>query len=55
MAAGRVFRRGDHRHRVVIGKDTRLSGYMLEPALTAGFTSMGLCCTNLSVKAFSAI
>lgn len=30
MAAGRVFRRGDHRHRVVIGKDTRLSGYMLE-------------------------
>ncbi|MFX4574056.1 hypothetical protein ABTB25_19505, partial [Acinetobacter baumannii] len=29
MAAGRVFRRGDHRHRVVIGKDTRLSGYML--------------------------
>ncbi|MBZ0346125.1 phosphoglucosamine mutase [Acinetobacter baumannii] len=47
MAAGRVFRRGDHRHRVVIGKDTRLSGYMLEPALTAGFTSMGLCCTNL--------
>ncbi len=42
MAAGRVFRRGDHRHRVVIGKDTRLSGYMLEPALTAGFTSMGM-------------
>ena len=37
MAAGRVFRRGDHRHRVVIGKDTRLSGYMFEPALTAGF------------------
>ncbi|MFQ8482189.1 phosphoglucosamine mutase [Acinetobacter baumannii] len=42
MVAGRVFRRGDHRHRVVIGKDTRLSGYMLEPALTAGFTSMGM-------------
>src|SRR5690554_8054302 len=42
MAAGRVFRRGDHRHRVVIGKDTRLSGYMLEPALTAGFISMGM-------------
>src|SRR5690625_2362588 len=42
MAAGRVFRRGDHRHRVVIGKDTRLSGYMLEPALTAGFTSIGM-------------
>ncbi|MBI1260999.1 MAG: phosphoglucosamine mutase [Rhizobiales bacterium] len=42
MAAGLVFRRGDHRHRVVIGKDTRLSGYMIEPALTAGFTSMGM-------------
>src|SRR5690554_4542895 len=42
MAAGRVFRRGDSRHRVVIGKDTRLSGYMVEPALTAGFTSVGM-------------
>ena len=42
MAAGCVFRRGEHQHRVVIGKDTRLSGYMLEPALTAGFTSMGM-------------
>ncbi|MDP2697104.1 phosphoglucosamine mutase [Thalassospira sp.] len=42
MAAGRYFTRGDHRHRVVIGKDTRLSGYMLEPALVAGFTSMGM-------------
>ncbi|MEX0922780.1 MAG: phosphoglucosamine mutase [Rhodovibrionaceae bacterium] len=42
MAAGAVFNRGDHRHRVVIGKDTRLSGYMLEPALTAGFTSVGM-------------
>ena len=42
MAAGRHFRRGDHRHRVVIGKDTRLSGYMIEPALTAGFISMGM-------------
>jgi len=42
MAAGRVFRRGDHRHRVVIGKDTRLSGYMLEPALTAGFVATGM-------------
>lgn len=42
MAAGRHFRRGDHRHRVVIGKDTRLSGYMIEPALTAGFVSMGM-------------
>ena len=42
MAAGHRFRRGDHRHTVVIGKDTRLSGYMLEPALTAGFVSMGM-------------
>ena len=42
MAAGRIFTRGDHRHRVVIGKDTRLSGYMLEPALVAGFTAMGM-------------
>ena len=42
MAAGKVFQTGGHRHRVVIGKDTRLSGYMLEPALTAGFTSMGM-------------
>ena len=41
MAAGHYFTRGDHRHTVVIGKDTRLSGYMLEPALTAGFTSVG--------------
>jgi phosphoglucosamine mutase len=37
-----VFRRGDHRHRVVIGKDTRLSGYMIETALVAGFTSVGM-------------
>ena len=42
MAAGRVFTRGDHRHRVVIGKDTRLSGYMIEPALVAGFTAVGM-------------
>jgi len=42
QAAGRVFRQGDHRHRVVIGKDTRLSGYMLENAMTAGFTSVGM-------------
>src|ERR1700751_234823 len=42
MATGARFRRGGHRHRVVIGKDTRLSGYMLEPALTAGFVSMGM-------------
>ena len=42
MAAASLFRRGDHRHRVVIGKDTRLSGYLLEPALTAGFVAKGL-------------
>lgn len=42
MAAGAHFRRGDHRHRVVIGKDTRLSGYMLENAMVAGFTSAGM-------------
>lgn len=42
QAAAAIFRRGDHRHRVVIGKDTRLSGYLLEPALTAGFISMGM-------------
>ncbi len=41
-AAGRYFKRGDHRHRVVIGKDTRLSGYMIEYALTGGFTSAGM-------------
>jgi len=37
-----TFRRGDHRHRVVVGKDTRLSGYMIETALVAGFTSVGM-------------
>jgi len=42
MAAATQLRRGDHIHRVVIAKDTRLSGYMLEPALAAGFISMGL-------------
>jgi len=42
QAAGLMFRRGDHRHRVVIGKDTRLSGYMIETALVAGFTSVGV-------------
>jgi len=42
MAAGTVFRTGTHRHRVVIGKDTRLSGYMLESAMIAGFTSVGM-------------
>ena len=42
MAAGISFRRGNHRHRVVIGKDTRLSGYMIENALVAGFTAAGM-------------
>lgn len=42
QAAGAHFARGDHRHRVVIGKDTRLSGYMMENALVAGFTSVGM-------------
>ena len=42
MAAGTVFRNGGHRHRVVIGKDTRLSGYMLEYAMVAGFTAAGV-------------
>ena len=42
QAAGSRFLRGDHKHRVLIGKDTRLSGYMLEQALTAGFTSVGM-------------
>lgn len=42
MAAGRYFTRGDHRHRVVIGKDTRRSGYMFEPALAAGFVAVGM-------------
>jgi phosphoglucosamine mutase len=42
QAAGLVFQRGEYRHRVVIGKDTRLSGYMIETALVAGFTSVGM-------------
>jgi phosphoglucosamine mutase len=42
QSAGAYFVRGDHRHRVVIGKDTRLSGYMVENALVAGFTSVGM-------------
>jgi len=42
QAAGSFFNRGNHRHRVIIGKDTRLSGYMLEAALTAGFVSAGI-------------
>ena len=41
-AAGRYFTQGAYKHRVVIGKDTRLSGYLLEPALTSGFISMGM-------------
>jgi phosphoglucosamine mutase len=42
QAAGTLFLKGGHKHRVLIGKDTRLSGYMLEQALTAGFTSVGM-------------
>ncbi len=42
MATAHVLRGGDHRHKVVIGKDTRLSGYLIEPAMTAGFISMGM-------------
>ncbi|GAA6210361.1 phosphoglucosamine mutase [Hyphomicrobiales bacterium 4NK60-0047b] len=42
MAAGKMFTNGSHRHRVVIGKDTRLSGYMIESALISGFTSVGM-------------
>ncbi len=42
MAAGQLYRKGEHRHRVVIGKDTRLSGYMIEQALTAGLLSAGM-------------
>ncbi len=42
IAAGLHFTRGDHRHRVLIGKDTRLSGYMIEPALTSGFVAAGM-------------
>src|SRR6201989_1820872 len=42
MAVGECFQNGHHKHLVVIGKDTRLSGYMLEPALTSGFIAMGM-------------
>ena len=42
MAAGAIFKVDTHRHRVVIAKDTRLSGYLIEPALTAGFISVGM-------------
>lgn len=47
QAAGLLFTRGVHRHKVVIGKDTRLSGYLIEPALTAGFISAGMDVTLL--------
>jgi phosphoglucosamine mutase len=47
QAAGLLFTRGQHRHKVVIGKDTRLSGYMIEPALTAGFVGAGMDVTLL--------
>jgi phosphoglucosamine mutase len=42
MAAGKLFSSGTHRHRVVIGKDTRLSGYMIESAMMSGFTAVGM-------------
>ena len=42
QATGVIFQRGEHRHRAVIGKDTRLSGYMIENAMVAGFTSVGM-------------
>jgi len=42
QAVGLIFQKGEHRHRVLIGKDTRLSGYMIEYALTGGFTSVGM-------------
>ena len=42
MAAGLVFQRGSYRHRVVIGKDTRRSSYMIENAMVAGFTAAGV-------------
>lgn len=47
MATALQFKRGDHRHSVVIGKDTRLSGYLIEPALTSGFIAMGMDVTLL--------
>ena len=42
LAAGHLFRNGEHKHQVVIGKDTRLSGYMIENAMVAGFTAAGV-------------
>src|SRR5215472_6616559 len=47
QVAGLLFTRGNHRHKVVIGKDTRLSGYMIEPALVAGFIGAGMDVTLL--------
>jgi phosphoglucosamine mutase len=55
QAAGRHFLRGSHTHRVVIGKDTRLSGYMMESALVAGFTSVGMDVTLLGPMPTSAV
>ena len=52
QAAGLVFQRGEHRHRVVIGKDTRLSGYMIENAMVAGFTSVGM---PAAIRRFTAL
>ena len=42
MASAKLFKRGKHKHFVLIGKDTRLSNYTIEPALTSGFLSMGI-------------
>ena len=42
MSLGKLFTKGEHKHRVVIGKDTRLSGYTIEQSLTSGLLSMGL-------------
>ena len=55
MAAGQVFNRGDHRHRVVVGKDTRLSGYMIEQAMTAGFLSVGMDVLLLDAERFDVV
>ena len=52
MAAGKVFTNGSYRHRVVIGKDTRLSGYMIESALVSGFTAVGI---PASLRRFAAL
>ena len=51
MAAGQLHRRGGHRHRVVIGKDTRLSGYMIEQALTAGLAGVWHGCVSAGTGA----